>query len=95
MKYQAAIFDIDGTLLDSVDLHAEAWRQVFLKHDRDIPFDQIRAQIGKGGDQLLPVFFSKEEVEKFGEKMNAERSKLFKKEFMPQVKTLPGSAAAF
>ena len=63
MKYQAAIFDIDGTLLDSVDLHAEAWRQVFLRHDRDVPFAKIRAQIGKGGDQLLPVFFSEEELD--------------------------------
>ena len=95
MKYQAAIFDIDGTLLDSVDLHAEAWRQVFLHHDRDIPFEQIRAQIGKGGDQLLPVFFSEEEVEKFGEKMNTERGKLFKTEFMPKVKPFPGVRTLF
>ena len=95
MKYQAAIFDIDGTLLDSVDLHAEAWRQVFLKHDRDIPFDQIRAQIGKGGDQLLPVFFSQEDVEEFGEKMNSERGKLFKKEFMPRVKPFAGVRPLF
>ncbi len=95
MKHQAAIFDIDGTLLDSVDLHAEAWRQVFLQHDRDVPFEKIRAQIGKGGDQLLPVFFSKEELEDFGEKMNTERGQLFKKEFMPRVKPFPGVRALF
>ena len=86
MNYQAAIFDIDGTLLDSVDLHAEAWRQVFLQYDRDVPFQDIRQQIGKGGDQLLPVFFSKEELEKHGGSMEKERGKLFKKEFMPKVK---------
>ena len=95
MKHQAAIFDIDGTLLDSVDLHAEAWRQVFLLHDRDVPFEKIRAQIGKGGDQLLPVFFSKEEVEKIGEKMESERGKLFKKEFLPKVRPFPGVRALF
>ena len=95
MKYQAAIFDIDGTLLDSVDLHAEAWRQVFLRHDRDIPFEQIRSQIGKGGDQLLPVFFSKEEEDRFGKEMESERGKLFKKEFMPKVKPFPGVRALF
>ena len=95
MKYQAAIFDLDGTLLDSVDLHAEAWRQVFLNRDRDIPFEKIRSQIGKGGDQLLPVFFSEEEIGKFGEKMNTERGKVFKKEFMPKVKPFPGVRALF
>ena len=95
MKYQAVIFDIDGTLLDSVDLHAEAWRQVFGRHGRDIPFDQIRAQIGKGSDQLLPVFLSREEVEESGEKLTAERSKLFKQEFMPRVKPFPGVRPLF
>ncbi len=95
MKYQAAIFDIDGTLLDSVDLHAEAWRQVFLEHDRDIPFDKIRAQIGKGGDQLLPVFFTKEEIEKFGKEMESERGKIFKSEFLPKVRPFPGVPALF
>ena len=89
MNYQAAIFDIDGTLLDSVDLHAEAWRQTFLRYDKDIPFKDIRQQIGKGGDQLLPVFFSKELLEKHGDTMEKERGKLFKKEFMPRVKPFP------
>ena len=95
MKYQAAIFDIDGTLLDSVDLHAEAWRQVFLQHDRDIPFGQIRAQIGKGGDQLLPVFFSEDEIERHGKDMEAERGRLFKSEFLSKVKPFPGVRALF
>ncbi len=95
MKHQAAIFDIDGTLLDSVDFHAEAWRQIFLRHDRDIPFQDIRAQIGKGGDQLLPVFFSEEEVEKSGDKMTSERTKLFKEEFLPKVRPFPGIRPLF
>ena len=86
MNYQAAIFDIDGTLLDSVDLHAESWRQVFLQYGKDVPFQDIRQQIGKGGDQLLPVFFSEEEMEKHGDDMEKTRSKLFKKEFMPKVR---------
>ncbi len=95
MRHQAAIFDIDGTLLDSVDLHAEAWRQIFLRHDRDVPFAEIRAQIGKGGDQLLPVFFSKEELERYGKEMETERGKLFKKEFLPRVKPFPAVRALF
>ena len=58
MQYRAAIFDIDGTLVDSVDLHTEAWRRVFVDYGKDIPFQDIRRQIGKGGDQLLPEFMS-------------------------------------
>ena len=95
MKHQAAIFDLDGTLLDSVDFHAEAWRQIFLRHGRDIPFQDIRSQIGKGSDQMLPVFFSEEEIEKFGDQMTSERTKLFKEEFLPKVRPFPGVRALF
>ncbi len=51
---QAAIFDIDGTLVDSVDLHASAWQEALVKFGHHVTFEQARSQIGKGGDQLMP-----------------------------------------
>jgi HAD superfamily hydrolase (TIGR01509 family) len=95
MKYQAVIFDIDGTLLDSVDQHAEAWRLVFEQHGKRIPFPEVRGQIGKGGDQLLPVFFTPEEIADFGETMEAERARLFQRDFLPRVRPFPGVRALF
>ena len=49
---KAAIFDLDGTLLDSVDLHALAWHEAMTKFGHDVSFEQARRQIGKGGDKL-------------------------------------------
>ncbi len=46
------VFDVDGTLVDSVDMHAKAWQEVFKKHGKAIPFAEIRGQIGKGGDRF-------------------------------------------
>ena len=66
---KAVIFNIDGTLVDSVDLHARAWQEAFKHFGREIPYEQVRHQIGKGGDQLLPVFFTKEELDEFGEEL--------------------------
>ena len=83
------IFDIDGTLVDSVDLHAQAWKETFKEYGKDVPYQQVRHQIGKGGDQLLPVFFSKEELEEFGEEMEERRSQLFKREYLPRVRPFP------
>ncbi|MCP3139603.1 HAD family hydrolase [Pyxidicoccus xibeiensis] len=83
------IFDVDGTLVDSVDEHAEAWRRAFLHFGRDIPFAHVRSQIGKGADQLIPVFFNDEEVERFGKELEDYRSQLFLKEFLPKVRTFP------
>ncbi len=95
MKYRAAIFDIDGTLLDSVDLHAESWREVFERHGRVVALDKIRLQIGKGSDTLLPMFFSKEEIAEFGKEMESERSKLFQEKMLPSVRPFPGVRPLF
>jgi HAD superfamily hydrolase (TIGR01549 family) len=86
---QAVIFDVDGTIVDSVDLHAEAWRVAFEKFGKTFPFHEIRRQIGKGSDQLLPVFLSEQELDQFGEDLDEYRSEIFKKEFLPRVQAFP------
>ena len=91
----AVIFDIDGTLIDSVDLHAEAWRVALERFGKKTSFAEIRRQIGKGGDQLMPVFLSQEELAKFAEPLNQVRSEVFKREFLPRVKAFPAVRQLF
>lgn len=86
---KAVIFDIDGTLIDSVDLHAHAWAEAFEHFGKKIPYEEVRHQIGKGGDQLMPVFFSKEELDEFGEEMEEYRSRLYKSKYLPRVRAFP------
>ncbi|MDT5061359.1 MAG: hypothetical protein QOH63_1818 [Acidobacteriota bacterium] len=86
---KAVIFDIDGTLIDSVDLHAQAWKEAFKHFGKDIPYEDVRHQIGKGGDQLMPVFFSKEDLKEFGSEMEKYRGRLFKRDFLPKVRPFP------
>ncbi|MDT5121064.1 MAG: hypothetical protein QOC96_546 [Acidobacteriota bacterium] len=86
---KAVIFDIDGTLIDSVDLHAQAWQETFKHFGKEIPYEDVRHQIGKGSDQLLPVFFSKDELDKFGEEMEEYRAELFKRDFLSRVRAFP------
>lgn len=83
---EAVIFDVDGTLIDSVDLHAECWKQAFEKFGKPVPFDQVRRLIGKGGDQLMPSILSQEEMKKLSEPLNEFRSALWKREFIDKVR---------
>ena len=92
---KAVIFDVDGTLVDSVDLHARAWQEAFAHFGRHFDFERVRYQIGKGGDQLMPVFLSEEELEEFGEELEEYRGELFKREYMPRVKAFPAVRALF
>lgn len=85
----AALFDIDGTLVDSVDLHAKAWQETLAHFGRRVPFEEVRAQIGKGGDQLLPVFFSEEELALRGKAMEEHRSSLWTGRYMKRVRPFP------
>jgi len=86
---KAIIFDMDGTLVDSVDPHARAWQETFRHFGREIEFKKVRHQIGKGSDQLMPVFFSEAELERFGEEMEKFRGELFKREYLSQVRAFP------
>jgi HAD superfamily hydrolase (TIGR01549 family) len=86
---KAVVFDIDGTLVDSVDLHAKAWQEAFRRFGREVAFDEVRRQIGKGGDQLMPVFFTPAELERFGEEMEKYRGELYKRDYMPRVRAFP------
>lgn len=86
---EAVIFDIDGTLVDSVTLHAKAWQRTFARFGKNILLEAIRCQIGKGADQLLPVYFSESELEQFGEAIETYRAELFNREYISKVKGFP------
>jgi HAD superfamily hydrolase (TIGR01509 family) len=83
---QAIIFDLDGTLLDSVDLHAIAWHEALVKFGHDVSFEKARSQIGKGGDKLIPFFLSEAEQADHGEEMEEWRGKRFKEKYLPLVR---------
>ncbi|OWY63689.1 HAD family hydrolase [cyanobacterium TDX16] len=94
---EAVIFDIDGTLVDTVDFHAQSWERTFQHFGYQISYDQIRTQIGKGSDKLMPAFFSVEELNKsddgqsqtLGERMRDYRRELYKREYHPRIKAFP------
>ncbi|HEX8263752.1 MAG TPA: HAD family phosphatase [Allosphingosinicella sp.] len=91
---RAALFDVDGTLVDTNDLHAAAWREAFLHFGLDRPLEEIRWQVGKGGDNLIPTLFPdlpesrREEIEDF-------RGDLFKRSFLPRAVPFAGVRPLF
>jgi HAD superfamily hydrolase (TIGR01549 family) len=92
---KAVIFDVDGTLVDSVDLHARAWQEAFRDFGLDISFEDIRGQIGKGGDQLMPVFLSQQMLQQQGEQLEKHRGGIFRRKYLPLVTGFAAVRALF
>jgi len=89
---EAVIFDVDGTLVDSVDMHAETWERAFARFGKNIGFHALRSQIGKGGDQLMPEFLDEAELKAFGEDLEKTRGEIFQEEYLHRVRGFPGAA---
>jgi HAD superfamily hydrolase (TIGR01509 family) len=86
---EAFIFDIDGTLIDSVKEHAESWVETFAAFGKKVVLSEAEKLIGMGGDQFLKDYFSKEELEKNQEKIEKYRSDLFKERFLKRIEPFP------
>ena len=39
---KAITFDVDGTLVDTVAIHAKTWQEAFRDHGHEIGFDRLR-----------------------------------------------------
>ena len=78
LVYRTVLFDVDGTLMDTNDAHAEAWTRALNEHGIDAKFSEVRPLIGVGGDKLLPAVAHVEESSALGEKLGKRKKELFK-----------------
>jgi len=89
VQIQGILFDIDGTLTDSNDIHARCWIEAFEHFDKKIEWEVMRHQMGKGGDLLVPDLLNAREMQRFGEELQKHRGKIFKKKYMKTIQPFP------
>jgi HAD superfamily hydrolase (TIGR01509 family) len=90
MQIKGILFDIDGTLVDSNDLHVLAWEEAFAGIGAAFDRQLIHDQIGKGADMLVPTLLpGADEAEQ--EKLGEAHGQAFKSKYLEQVKAFPGA----
>ena len=92
MPIKAIFFDIDGTLVDSNEFHVMAWQEAFRDHGHSIQRDRIRAEIGKGADQLIPALLPHAD-NAFEKAVGHRQAEIFQSRYLKQVKPFPCAAA--
>ncbi|MBB3997431.1 HAD family hydrolase [Aureimonas pseudogalii] len=95
MTIKAILFDVDGTLVDSNDLHARAWMDAFAEFGIVVAHAAVRDQIGKGGDNLMPALLEETIVDEHGEAISKARSRIYRDRYADQVQPFAEVAALF
>ncbi|HEY1951442.1 MAG TPA: HAD family hydrolase [Gemmatimonadaceae bacterium] len=88
---EGVIFDVDGTLVDSNDAHANSWVETFAEAGYDVPFDAVRPLIGMGGDKLLPKTVGIRQDSSEGKRLSKRRSEIFRERYLPRLRPFPGA----
>jgi HAD superfamily hydrolase (TIGR01509 family) len=93
LSLKGVIFDIDGTLVDSNDAHAQSWVDTFAEAGYEVPFEVVRPLIGMGADKLLPKTIRIRHDSEAGKKLLKRRSEIFREQYLPRLRSLPGARA--
>lgn len=91
MAVEAALLDVDGTLIDSNYHHALAWYRAFRRHDLVLPLWRIHRAIGMGGDQLVPALVGPHLDKEKGDDFRATRDEIYAGGLMDEVAPLEGA----
>jgi len=85
------ILDVDGTLVDSNDAHAEAWSASLKKNGYDVDAATVRPLMGMGGDKILPAVIDVEPDSISGRLVSDERLAVFLRNHLPLLRPTRGA----
>lgn len=87
---KGVIFDLDGTMVDNMVVHHEAWQRLLKTLGLDLSLTEVKEQVHGVNDEIfLRLFgdrFTKEERQMLGERKEAEYREIFK----PRLKLISG-----
>ena len=86
---KAIVFDLDGTLVDSVEYHAEAWVKAFQEYGYDFSHETLSQQIGKGSEYIVGELLSESEAEKLHSDIAQYRKQYYQDNLLEKVQPFP------
>jgi beta-phosphoglucomutase len=89
-QYKAFLFDLNGTMINDMPYHVNAWHRILNELGANISLDRMKQECyGKNHELLERIFpgrFTKEEKNR----MSLEKEKQYQKDFKPELQLIKG-----
>jgi HAD superfamily hydrolase (TIGR01509 family) len=87
----AALFDVDGTLVDTTYLHAVTWWEAFRQAGHRVPMADVHRTVGMGSDRLVERLLGEDRDRDQDAALSAAHKALYA-EYWPRLAPLEGAA---
>ena len=89
-RIHGVLLDVDGTLVDSNDAHANAWVEALERGGHSVSFQTVRKLIGMGSDQMLPRAAGVEKDTPEGKQLSQWWKEIFEEKYLTNLRPFPG-----
>lgn len=87
---KAFIFDLNGTMIDDMSYHIQAWYQLLNYLGADLSYEEVKDQCYGKNDELLERIFPGRFTLKEKENISIEKERRYQQEFRPRMKLITG-----
>jgi beta-phosphoglucomutase len=88
---RAFIFDMDGTLVDNMQINADAWGKMLAENDVDVDIHEFLVKTaGKTNREIIPNFFKDATEEKLFE-LGQRKETIYRELFLPERRAIEGA----
>ncbi|MFJ7147433.1 HAD family hydrolase [Streptomyces sp. NPDC100445] len=88
---RAAVFDVDGTLVDTNHLHVVTWWEAFRQAGHDVPMHAVHRAVGLGSDDLVAHLLGDDRDKDQDAALSAAHKALYG-QYFDRLPALPGAA---
>ena len=91
MKVNAAIFDLDGTLIDNNSYHLQSWLQYLKDMNREMSEEEYKARVnGRTNKDVIEYIYQRQMDDEEAMKYAQEKEAIYRKLYAPHIKPVEG-----
>lgn len=91
---KGVLFDMDGVLVNNLEIHRQAFAEFFRRYGVERTFDELSRVFGKGNDDIMGELMPADVVERVGiRQLGYEKEAIYREIYAPIITPQPGLLA--